>query len=142
MRTASRTRSTPGARGRSSSTAPTSDGDQVTFTTRGQPAHGSASASNGQLTYTGDAGYAGPDSVPFTATDGHGATVEGSWPVEVAPPEVPDCIDGPIEVTVRPGRTVSLPLFCFNPQGDPQTFSAPTPPTQGHARRLRACSAR
>ena len=69
--------------------------------------------------------------MPFTASDGHGGSVDGSWPVEVAPPEAPDCNDAPIQVTVRPGSKVSLPLSCFNPQGDPQTFSAPTPPSKG-----------
>ncbi len=107
------------------------DGDDVTFATRGQPAHGSASASNGRITYTGNAGYTGEDDVPFTANDGHGAAVEGSWTVTVAPPEAPTCNAAPIAATVRPGRTVSLPLFCFNPQGDPQTFSSPTPPAKG-----------
>ena len=59
------------------------DADTVTFATNGQPAHGSSRTNGGQITYTANAGYVGPDSVPFTASDGHGGTDSGSWPVDV-----------------------------------------------------------
>ena len=77
----------------------------ITFATHGQPAHGTSTASNGVITYTAAAAYTGADTVPFTATDGHGARSTAAGRSTVAPPEAPKCGSDPIEVTVRPGRT-------------------------------------
>ena len=107
------------------------DNDTISFSPDGQPAHGSSSASQGQITYTANAGYVGPDSVPFTASDGHGGTAHSSWPVDVHPPAAPTCSPATINASVRPGKQLQLQLFCSNPQGDPQTYSAPTPPSKG-----------
>ncbi len=47
------------------------DGDPLTVTSATDPAHGSAVVNaDGTLTYTPDAGWAGPDTVTYTVTDG------------------------------------------------------------------------
>ena len=48
-------------------------------------------------------------------------------PVNVNAPEAPSCVQGPIAVSVRPGKRVDLQLRRFNPQGDPQTYSHSAP---------------
>ena len=107
------------------------DDDEVTLAVGAAPEHGTSSAGNGFITYTPAAGYLGPDAVPFTASDGHGGTFTGEIPIDVRAPEAPTCTQGPIAETVRPGGTVSLTLFCFSPQGDPQTLSTPVAPAKG-----------
>ena len=99
------------------------DGDQITYAAGADPAHGTSSASNGELSYTADTGYVGFDDVPYTASDGHGGSDGGSSAVDVHAPEPPACFQGPIAASVRPGQTVPLQLACFSPQNDPQTYS-------------------
>ena len=62
------------------------DGDQVSYAAGAHPAHGTSSASNGELSYTADTGYVGFDDVPYTASDGHGGSDSGSYPVDVQAP--------------------------------------------------------
>jgi len=51
------------------------DGDALTITAVGTPAHGSAVINgNGTITYTPVANYSGADSFTYTITDAHGAT--------------------------------------------------------------------
>jgi len=50
------------------------DGDPLTVTNVGQPAHGTASCTaDGHCTYTPDAGYTGPDSFTYEISDGGGS---------------------------------------------------------------------
>jgi hypothetical protein len=107
------------------------DGDEVTFAPGAKPAHGRTSASNGVLTYLPDAGYTGPDDVPFVARDGHGGQTAGTWHVDVAAPSAPSCTQGPLTATVRPGATTTLRLFCSSPQDDPLSYRASTKPAKG-----------
>ena len=48
-------------------------GDTLTYTVTSSPAHGTLSGTAPNLTYTPTAGYTGPDSFQFKATDNHGA---------------------------------------------------------------------
>ncbi|MFL5757664.1 MAG: Ig-like domain-containing protein, partial [Chloroflexota bacterium] len=107
------------------------DQDSLTYTAPTQPAHGTSSVSNNQLTYLAGAGYTGTDSVPYTAADGHGGSASSAIPVDVFAPERPTCVQGPITATVRPGGATTLELDCFSPQDDPQSYSVVSAPSKG-----------
>jgi len=108
------------------------DGDSLTYGTGAAPAHGTSSVVGNHLHYTAAGGYTGPDSVPFTVSDGHGGTTNSHVEVTVNAPQAPSCFQGPIAVTMRPGTSTDLQLDCFDPQGDDETYSVVAPgPTQG-----------
>jgi hypothetical protein len=108
------------------------DDDALTFAATSTPAHGSVSVVNGKLSYTPTAGYEGPDSVLFTANDGHGGTSSppNSWLITVAPPTPPTCTAG-APLSVRPNQSKSVELHCTDNFGDPLTFKIQTQPTKG-----------
>jgi hypothetical protein len=58
-------------------------GDSHLYSIISQPAHGAAQVVNNRLVYTSDAGYLGPDSFTYQATDLAGASVEGTAAVTV-----------------------------------------------------------
>ena len=105
------------------------DGDELTYAAGAHPEHGTSSTSGNHLVYTADTGYIGADAVPFTVSDGHGGSATASQPVQVHAPEAPTC--NPVTLTARPGTSRSIQLACSNPQGDPQTYTVVTPPSQG-----------
>ncbi|MBX9623640.1 MAG: cadherin-like domain-containing protein [Gemmataceae bacterium] len=64
------------------------DGDTLSVTAVGVPAHGSALRNpDGTVTYTPAAGYTGPDSFTYTLSDGRGGTATGTVSVTVAAPD-------------------------------------------------------
>ena len=118
------------ARASSRSPAPTSTTTRSPTPPAHRPEHGTSTTDDGLVVYTAEPDYIGFDEVPFTASDGHGGTTGASFPVNVQPPEAPNCLQGPIAKSVRPGKTVRLELACINPQGDTQTYTA-TAPSKG-----------
>ena len=76
------------------------------------PQHGTATASNGVITYTSDPGWIGTDSIGYVASDGHGGTVTETFSVDVVAPAAPVC-ETPDPVDVRTGarRTVDAPVL-------------------------------
>lgn len=63
------------------------DGDSLTVTGTGTPAHGSVVVNaNGTITYTPAAGYNGTDSFTYTVSDGHGGTSSATVNLSVAAP--------------------------------------------------------
>ena len=103
------------------------DEDPISYSAGAAPDHGASETGDGRVVYTAEEGYIGFDEVPFSASDGHGGTTGGSFPVNVHAPEAPNCFQGEIAKSVRPGSSVWLELACSTPQGDPQTYSATTP---------------
>ncbi len=103
------------------------DDDPITYAAGASPEHGVSATDQGLVVYTAEPDYIGFDEIPFTASDGHGGATGASFPVYVQPPEAPNCLQGPIAKSVRPGKTVQLELACINPQGDTQTYTATTP---------------
>ncbi|GAA1973100.1 hypothetical protein GCM10009798_37900 [Nocardioides panacihumi] len=60
-----------------------SDGDTLSVTGHGTPAHGTVSCTATGCTYTPAAGYSGTDSFTYTVSDGHGGTATGTVNVTV-----------------------------------------------------------
>ncbi len=103
------------------------DDDNLTYTAGAAPGHGTSATSADGVVYTADSDWLGEDHVPFTVSDGHGGSTAGQVQVNVNAPEPPTCFQGPIAVSVRPGRSVDLELACWSPQNDPQTYSHSAP---------------
>src|SRR5207249_4477827 len=61
------------------------DGDTLTVTSVGSPAHGTAVIQGGNVRYTPNANYNGGDSFPYTVSDGNGGTDTASVAVTVTP---------------------------------------------------------
>src|SRR5205807_2335148 len=64
------------------------NGDPLTITAVGTPAHGTASIGSGVILYTPTAGYAGPDSFTYTISDGKGGTASATVSILVNSPPV------------------------------------------------------
>jgi uncharacterized protein (TIGR03437 family) len=59
------------------------DGDALTFSVTGNPAHGSLSGTPPNLTYNPNSGYSGADSITFQVSDGKGGTDSGKITIAV-----------------------------------------------------------
>ena len=108
-----------------------SDGDVLTVTPS-DPAHGSVTESGGVVTYTPDAGYAGPDSFTYEVCDPSGACDTATvtvtvTPVNDAPPAPPTSSFDTPEDTPHTG---TLP-GSVDPDGDALTFGETDEPDHG-----------
>ena len=65
------------------------DGDPLTITAVGAPAHGTASIVNNRISYTPAAGYAGSDSFTYTIADGRGGSASATVAITVQVPNHP-----------------------------------------------------
>ena len=61
------------------------DGDALTATVTGEPAHGTLTGTGATRTYVSDPDYAGPDAVTFRVDDGYGGSDTATVTVDVAP---------------------------------------------------------
>ena len=61
------------------------DGNTLTFSISGGPAHGTITGSGATRTYTPAANYNGPDVITFTVNDGNGGTATGTININVTP---------------------------------------------------------
>ena len=59
------------------------DGDPLTFSVATNPAHGTLSGTAPNLTYTPTAGYIGPDSFTFRASDGQATSAPAAVDISV-----------------------------------------------------------
>ncbi len=76
-------------------------GGAATSVTIGTAAsHGSASATGATIQYTPTAGYAGPDSFTYTATNGSGTSAPATVTLTVSPPTIAITPAGPLSATV------------------------------------------
>ena len=66
-------------------TATDADDDPLTFAVATQPAHGVLTGTGAALTYTPNAGYAGPDSFTYTANDGLATSAPATVSITVTP---------------------------------------------------------
>lgn len=63
------------------------EGDQISFSIQGPPAHGQLTGTGANMTYAADPGYEGPDSFTFRVTDVLGASDTATVAVEVEKPD-------------------------------------------------------
>jgi hypothetical protein len=68
------------------------DGDPLTATVVSLPQHGTLSAQSGQLYYTANAGYEGPDSFTFTVSDGTCTSGPATVSITVTANQAPVCV--------------------------------------------------
>lgn len=99
------------------------DGDPLTYTVTDAPEHGTLGGTAPALTYTPDAGYAGPDSIGYTVADGRGGS-----DTAVATLTVSASGERSVTQTVEPGQTVSSGA---EPTAEAPTQAAVTTPDGG-----------
>ena len=108
--------------------------DALSYTKSTDPSHGTLTNSGGVLRYTATAGYTGPDSFTYRASDGHGgqsavATINLNVTNNNA---APSCSGGPFSIQVESGTTTALPVPpCTDPDGDALTYEIVSQPTHG-----------
>lgn len=107
------------------------DGDTLTVTGVGTPAHGGAvDNGDGTVTYTPDAGYCGDDSFSYTVSDGTASvsatvTIAMNCPPVAANDDATTAEDTPVEISVLGNDT--------DPDGDTLTVTGVAEPVRGTA---------
>ena len=101
-------------------------GTGLTVTGNTNPAHGTLVMNpDGTFTYTPTAGYSGPDSFTYTATDASGQTVTGNVTIAVGTAALPD------SATVAAGSVLTGTSVLTNDGGSGISVTSTTPPTHG-----------
>jgi hypothetical protein len=103
-------------------------GDAISYSQPSETAHGTISgfdSATGTLTYVPAAGYAGPDSFTFGASNGGGDSERATARITVLPAK-PLC--APVTVAVPAGTPTSVQLSC---SGTAVTYEAPSAPAHG-----------
>ncbi len=110
------------------------DGDEITFAIATQPAHGTLSGAPPTVTYTPAAGYDGPDSFTYTASDGERTSAPATVGITVTP-EPPRLNHRPVArastVSTPAGIPVDVPLAGTDSDGDALTFAVRGGPAHG-----------
>lgn len=106
------------------------EGDPLTFSVVGGPAHGSLSGNAPTLTYTPHPDYNGADSFDFVAHDGGRSSAPATVEITVTPVNDPPQADGQA-LSVDEDATLAITLTGSDIEGDPLTFAVITPPTHG-----------
>jgi hypothetical protein len=97
------------------------------------PAHGSLSAvnqANGQLTYTAQSDYAGPDTFSYQLSDQWGVSNVATVTVTVPAFAVPTCANVSARAAKGAART-AVALSCTGPAGTPISYAIVSPPADG-----------
>jgi CSLREA domain-containing protein len=103
----------------------------LTYAIVGNPSHGSLSgfnASTGAVTYTPTAGYFGPDSFTYNATNAGGTSSTVTVAITVTTPP-PTC--RAVQASTKISVPVSIHLDCSDAAAAPLTYSIDTPPSHG-----------
>ena len=91
------------------------DGDPVTYSIGTPPSHGTLTGTAPNLMYTPAAGYSGPDSFTYTASDAGGASAPATVGITVTPVAPPVCpsiapsVDASVDADVKPGGDFTSP---------------------------------
>ncbi len=107
------------------------DGDALTYALVAGAAHGSVTvAADGRFTYTPAAGYAGPDSFDFRASDGRVDSATMTASITVTPANhVPHADD--TDVATDQDAPVAVTLHATDADGDVLTYAIGTAPAHG-----------
>ncbi|MEA2312497.1 MAG: large repetitive protein, partial [Solirubrobacteraceae bacterium] len=101
------------------------DGDQITITKVGGPSHGtlgSIDSDAGTVDYTPNAGYTGPDSFTFRASDGAGQSAPSTFTLSVTPNHAPSC-DSTGSLHTKVNAPLGLFVFCDDPDAQDQALT-------------------
>ena len=113
-------------------TATDADGDPLTYTTTIPPANGTVVVRpDGTYTYTPNANFNGTDSFVVTVSDGKGGTTTVTINVTVTAVNDAPVATTPVNVTTTKNIPVSGKVTATDVDGDPLTYTAGTPPTNG-----------
>ncbi len=110
------------------------EGDTLSVTTVGDPAHGTASiGADGRVTYTPDAGFVGTDSFDVVISDGHGGTATSTTTVVVTPAANRPPLADDDSYQVVDGAPLELDVLVndSDPDSDPLAIVAVVQPAHG-----------
>jgi Ca2+-binding RTX toxin-like protein len=106
------------------------DGDPLTVTSVGTPAHGTAVVQGGNVLFTPDPNYNGGDSFTYTISDGNGGADSASAALTVTPVnDAPAATDS--SALVAQDTPEDVPLHATDLDGDPLTYGVVTEPEHG-----------
>jgi len=114
-------------------TATDPDGDLLTFSILTGTSNGTITGLNsatGELTYTPDADYHGPDSFTFEACDPDGLCDTGVVTITVEPVDDPPVAD-PQDLTTQEDTPLAITVTGSDPDGDPLTYGIVSGPSNG-----------
>ncbi|MFC5450589.1 Ig-like domain-containing protein [Paenibacillus aestuarii] len=107
------------------------DGDNLTYAIGTGPAHGTLSAVNGtNVTYTPTAGYSGPDSFTYTASDGKLTSAPAAVTITVTAINHAPVADGQA-VTTDEDQSKTITLSGTDPDENNLTYAIVTGPAHG-----------
>jgi hypothetical protein len=111
-------------------TATDVDGTSLTYAIVSQPAHGVlGTISGGKVTYTPNAGYTGPDSFTFKASDGVLDSNVATFSLTVSGDRAPVATGAALHA--KPGLPLHLTLGATDADADPLTFALVSRPLHG-----------
>jgi len=113
------------------------NGDRLTITAAGAPAHGKAivSADGSSLTYTPTTGHIGADSFTYAIADGRGGAASATISVTVLPPpnKIPTAVADSYELSRNRPSTLTVRGNDSDLDGDPLAITAVSVPAHGAA---------
>ena len=111
------------------------DGDPLAIAALTAPASGTAVISGNRVAYTPTAGFTGTDRFTYTISDGRGGSATATVVVTVSPPpnRPPVAIDDAASTTPATPVTINVLANDSDPDGDPLSITAVTPPAAGTA---------
>ncbi len=107
------------------------DGVPLTLAVSSQPSHGTVGQVqpiDNTVLYTPTSGFAGTDSLKYTATGGGQTTAPATVTITISAP-MPQCSD--VDASTAPGQAVVIPLECGGPAGTTLTLAATSQPQSG-----------
>lgn len=111
------------------------DGDALSISAVGTPAHGSVRIEGGMLSYLPEAGHAGQDAFSYTVVDGRGGSASAMVTISIAqaPNRPPLARDD--NASTLPGQAVSIDVLAndADPDGDTLALLSLTQPMHGTA---------
>jgi hypothetical protein len=111
-------------------TASDPEGDTLTYSTSGGPAHGTLAGAGPSYTYTPEANYNGPDAFGVTVNDGNGGTAAADIDITVEPVN-----DAPVannqSISTSQDTPVDFVLDATDIDGPQQNFTITGPPSHG-----------
>lgn len=109
------------------------DGDPLTVTSLGAPLHGAVAIFGNQVQYASAPGYAGPDAFTYTISDGRGGSASATVTINVVPlpNRPPVAVNDAATTSLAAPVTIAVLVNDSDPDGDPLTITATTPPAFG-----------